>query len=280
MDDEMTGIDPGGDTDGADFGYDDFGGYDGTSALDPFADDFGVVLESSIADAVQQGVQGALGTLNVPDALAGLSAPDEQRGQRSLSEEDLANVSTRADAIFDEVTHALGGDFDRQDAFDTASEHFAALVADGVPVNEAINEAMTAGAYAARTNAQAEHGVDKLLEAEMARVGAGVNAFDVRNLADAVVDELLQQGVEPALAVSEAIAAAATHSAGHELDQAGRWGGRNPSTEQLVGYFHRRNEAQTAAEQIGVVPAPRPEPIPGQRLSTTELLTKHYGRGW
>jgi hypothetical protein len=264
MDDETT-VEPG----GGDFGEPDFG--------DPLSESFGPDLGATIASAVSDGVDRAFGALGVPDAIDALGVPAPESQPQPLSEEQVAEATAQAGSMFDEMSRVLGGTFDRNVAFDTASTVFAGLVGDGVPVEQAVNWATAAGAYAARTEAQAGDVRDKLIDAEIARVGPGVNRYEVQELAADVGGELVRQGMEPGQAAREAIAAAAKHVAG--ADPEGR-SGRYAHTEQLIAQFALRNEAEKAAQQIGAVPAPQPESKPGAYQTTTDLLQKHFGRGW
>lgn len=256
-------VDPGGDG----YDYEDGGG---GAELDPYEPGFGEELGAHVRESVQAGIASFFTPENGQEPAA---VDPGQEMPPALTDEDLEHAGQQADAAFNSMAEHVG-EFDRQEAFGIASEEFDRLTNAGMPVEEALPQAMATGAEQAALARQGEPIAEQLIAAELGRVGPDVDKSQLRNLADAGVGFLIDQGVPDQQAAAMAIEAAATVLAGGR-----RWAAPSHpdhNTTQIVRYYAQKAAADHAMSRIGQKPSV-PDAEPGRALSPAQLAAK-YGR--
>jgi hypothetical protein len=129
---------------------------DGDESYDEYVDE--PERDEAITGAVQEAIDQVFGR---PEAAA--AAQDGvEAAMPELSEEDISAANEAVDESFDELEQFYGAGFDRQAAFETATQTFNDLVDDGVDAGEAFEEAMRIGAEEAATVARGEPLVKRL----------------------------------------------------------------------------------------------------------------------
>src|SRR6266542_3478536 len=149
--------------------------------LDPFSENFGQQIGDQVHQAVQDGVAAALG---LPQQAPEYPYPYPEPQAPELSDEDVAAANANIDAGFDALAEHHGVDFDREEAFNVTLDEFTRLTDAGMPVEEAVSQAIVAGAADAAATARGEPLVERVVAAELARVGPNVNKGQIRAAAE------------------------------------------------------------------------------------------------
>src|SRR5439155_20553159 len=139
-------------------------------------------------------------------AAGGDASPGRLRPGARADPEDLARIEEGLDATFDSLEGHLG-ELDREQALDEALPIFAEILAHDPSANvgDALGQALYAGAESAAATRRGASHVERLIDAELVRVGPDVDRAAIWRAADEFLPALLEQEEDPQEAARLAI---------------------------------------------------------------------------